>query len=181
MNRGLNMFGMVRMAAAVAVLAAVQLSATPILLNTSPLPGTQPANQGQQTVADWLDSLTPAVNDIGNAADLSVNQGDPAPAGYPSFGANVNPLTLPVGDYDYLVLHWGGKGGGVDLAYDLTGCPDGSTAAFANPVGVNGLSSYRYYNPNGGGDNHVPEAGSTAMMLGTVLASVGLLRRSKKA
>lgn len=156
--------------------ATISASAVPILLNTTPLPGTQPANQGDQTVADWLDSLIPGGDQIGSGANVLVDPGDSAPSGYPTFGSGVTSILLPVGDYDYLVLHWGGSGGGVDYAYDLTQCLDGSSWTFRAEDGRNnGLSSYRFYNPNG--TTQVPDASSSYVLLTIGLSSLAFMRR----
>ena len=148
------------------------VSATPVLLNTTPLPGTQASSQGDAVVAAWLNSLA---GTSFTGSDVSVNNNNTgAPTGYPNFGPNTNPITLPVGDYDYLVLHWGGSGGGVDYAYDLTACADGSTFTFAPLDGRNnGLSSYRFYGPNGS----VPDTGSTLALLGLGVCLIGAAKR----
>jgi hypothetical protein len=148
----------------------------PVLLNTLALPGTQPANAGDGTVADWLDSLIPGGDQIGSGAALLVNKNDVAPSGYPSFGDGVNPITLPLGVYDYLVLHWGGSGGGVFYAYDISAFAPGESYTFAPEDGRNnGLSFYRFYNPST--TTTVPDAGSTLVLFGAGLATLGAFAR----
>ena len=148
----------------------------PVLLNTLPLPGTQPANSGDGTVADWLDSLIPGGDQIGSGANLLVNTGDVPPAPYPSFPADTTSITLPVGFYDYLVLHWGGSGGGVIYAYDISSFAPGDTYTFVAEDGRrNGLSYYRFYNPST--TTRAPDAGSTLALLGVGLATLGAFAR----
>ncbi len=139
---------------------------------------TDPANAGDSTVGTWLYNVANAagspynvgIASIGSSPDLKVNQGDTAPAGFPSFGANVLNLTLPVSGYEYLVLHWGGQGGGVWQAFYLDTNPVGSSFAFTAP-GQNGLSSYAYYSPSG---DSVPDGGSTLALLGAALSGLSL-------
>lgn len=151
------------------------VQADPILLNTLPLPGSQPASQGQQAVADWLDGLLGPGDQIGAAAAVSVDKGGSAPSGFPAFGNGKNPILLPTGGYDFLVLHWGGPGGGKDYAFDLRNCPTSSDWTFSNPVGSNGLSSYRYYNPRQ--PVSTPDSGSVALLMAFTLGGLSFVRR----
>ena len=54
-------------------------------------------------------------------------------------------IVLPTDAYHYLVLHWGGKGGGVYQAWGLGSDAEGS-ATFEAP-GKNALSFYSFYGP----------------------------------
>jgi hypothetical protein len=167
---------------ALAILAlAISVSATPIALTTSlTLP---PANAGDGTIQTWLigvintyntvhgTSLSTAV--VGSHPDVKVNQGGSAPSGYPTFGAGLLSIDLPANLNDYLVLHWGGSGGGVYQAFDLTTIPE--TLDTFNAPGRNGLSSYSFY-----GEAirpPVPEP-STLLTLGSgILGLAGLARK----
>jgi hypothetical protein len=145
--------------------------------------GSSPANSGTGTVQTWLDGLISSYNGannpdlpypVGNEA-FRVNQGDAtAPTGYPTFGANILSITLPGGSYNYVVLHWGGSGGGVYQAY-FVGADTGSDTF--NAPSHNGLSWYDTFTPV----TAVPEpttmiAGAGA--LGLALLGIGRGRRS---
>ena len=99
----------------------------------------------------------------GNPALQSVYSGGPVGA----IAANVEGLsgsiynTLP--GLQYVVLHWGGAGGGSYQAYYLGGL-GGTVYA---PSGAGGLSSARY----------VPDGGSSVMLLGAALSVIAVARR----
>lgn len=50
---------------------------------------------------------------IGATPDVKLNQGDSV-SGFPSFAANTLSITLPMGDYNYVFLHWGGPDADAD-------------------------------------------------------------------
>ncbi len=154
-----------------------------ILLNPS---GSSPANSGTGTIETWLDGLISTYNGannpdlpypVGNEA-FRVNQGDAtAPTGYPTFGANALRITLPVGSYNYVVLHWGGSGGHVCQAY-YVGADTGSDTF--NAPAKKGLSWYDTFTPV----SPVPEP-TTMIVGGLLLLPVGgsvlrNLRRNRK-
>lgn len=83
-------------------------------------------------------------------------------------------IVLPTDAYHYLVLHWGGKGGGVYQAWGLGSDAEGS-ATFEAP-GKNALSFYSYYGPvssvlGEGPLAMVPEP-TTLFLLGFALAGL---------
>lgn len=91
----------------------------------------QPGNDGQGTIGSWLGGVNGLVATY-NAAHpgvtlptsvgselFRVNVPGANQTGY-SVAANKLSITVPtgaVGDYDYLVLHWGGPGGGEIQAF----------------------------------------------------------------
>jgi hypothetical protein len=166
------------LAAAAVFLLAGQSRAVPISLideTTDP----QPSGSGDAVIVAWLNALISDYNaDHGTSLpepvteDFRVNQGDlTAPAGYPTFGAGVLTIAIPAG-YDYIVLHWGGSGGGVYEAYDLIGITGLVTY---NAPGRNGLSWYELLGPG----QSVPEP-ATLLLLGGGLVGLGIFRRKSK-
>jgi hypothetical protein len=158
------------------------LSASAVLIDlTTHAP--QPADNGQATIEGWA-ATTVANYNIAVDPDLPApglqafrvnsipESGSTPPAAYssyPTFG-DVDCLTLPVGDFTYLALHWGGTGGGHHQLFyigDLTG-----SLEFCNLQGKNGLSWYSYFGPRG-----VPDSGSTLILLGAALFGLMLFRR----
>ena len=96
-----------------------------------------------------------------------------------------NGLTIDVMPGAYLVLHYGkgpkgtSKGGGLEAWLVAGGetqvtVPANGTSKF----GKGGISSIREFCPPGG--THVPDSGTTAMLLGSALAGLGLVRRHLK-
>jgi len=165
------------------ILLSLCASATPITLNSGVPP--QPANAGDGTIQAWLiqainnynsvHGTTLSTASVGAHPDVKVNQGASAPAGYPTFGANTLSITLPANLNEYLVFHWGGQGGGVYQAFDLSTIPEGSDT-FTAP-GRNGLSFYSFY----GQAAPVPEPGTLALLGSGMLGLAGVLRRKLKA
>ena len=165
------------------VLLSISASATPITLNAGVPP--QPANAGDGTIQAWLiqainnynsvHGTTLSTASVGAHPDVKVNQGASAPAGYPTFGANTLSITLPANLNEYLVFHWGGQGGGVYQAFDLSTIPEGSDTFMA--PGKNGLSFYSFY----GQAAPVPEPGTLALLGSGMLGLAGVLRRKLKA
>jgi len=165
------------------VLFSIQGWATPILL---PDPG-QPSNAGDGTIQTWLIASINlyntthdpdlSTNSVGAHPDIKVIPGGSAPSGYPTFPipppATLT-ITLPGNLNDYLVFHWGGAGGGVYQAFDLTTIPEESDT-FTAP-GQNGLSFYSFY----GSDPvaQVPEP-ATMFLLGSGLIGLAGYGRKK--
>jgi PEP-CTERM motif len=164
---------------AAVILLSLCASATPITLNGGVAP--QPANAGDSTIQAWLIQTIMAYNtahgtnlstaSVGAHPDVKVIQSGSAPPGYPTFGANTLSITLPANLNEYLVLHWGGSGGGVYQAFDLTTIPELSDTFLA--PGRNGLSFYSFY----GTVAPVPEPGTLALLGSGLVGVAGLLRR----
>lgn len=164
------------------ILLSICVSATPITLNAGGPP--QPANAGDGTIAAWLIKSINTYNtvhgtdlstaSVGFHPDIKVDQGDEwVPAGYPKFGANTLSINLPANQNEYLVLHWGGKGGGVYQAFDLTTFPEVSDTFLA--PGKNGLSFYSFY--GNAAPAAVPEPGTMVLLGSGMLGLASVLRR----
>lgn len=133
------------------VLFSIEGWATPFLL-PSPY---KPSYAGDATIQAWLIASINSYNanhdpdlstsSIGASQDFRVIQGGSAPSGYPSFGAGTLSIKLPGSLSGYLVLHWGGPGGGAYQAYHLT--PIQGSYTFTAP-GKYGLSFYSFYPVN---------------------------------
>ena len=116
-------------------------------------------DMGDTTVENWLKTLIskdtdlPAFENVGPSGD----------------GSGLK-FTFPnTGSCDYLILHWGGKGGGIVQAFYL-GDSEGELE-FKAP-GKNGLSGWRTYNCK-----MVPDGGLTVTLLGLGLLGVGFVQR----
>lgn len=162
-------------------LASLAASASPIQL----FPGvavSEPKNNGDATVAQWVIDTVDAYN---SAKGTSFSTANVDPTGHDA-GADTpsGPLakTLPVSEYDYLVLHWGGNTKHGDVTHQLFylgTCPDGATFEFLAPSG-NGLSYYRFFGP-GAPPSSVPDGGNSLILLGaSALASGWALRRKNR-
>lgn len=164
MNRVLTILGI----GALLITSVASSQAVAIQLAYGPI-NTQPANQGDTTVADWLatvvssyNALTPATLPAPGPQVFRVNQNDVPPAGFPSFGGGLLELDIPAGGYNYLVLHWGGNPNlNTTEAFYIGNDGPGTTLEFPAP-GQNGLSSYSLFGPI----TRVPDAGATALLLG---------------
>jgi VPDSG-CTERM motif len=93
-----------------------------------------------------------------------------------------NPISVMAGSY--LVIHYGkgnngsSTGGGLEFYQVVNGetsvdVPLTGTSSFGN----GGISSIREFCPPG---SHVPDSGTTAMLLGSALTGLGLVRRYLK-
>ena len=109
----------------------------------------------------------------GNIEDLPENAGD---------------QNIDVFPGAYLVVHYGkgsggtGKGGSWEVFLVAGGetnvtVPGTGNVGGPDPFGHGGISSIREFCPPGG---HVPDSGTTAMLLGSALAGLGLVRRYLK-
>lgn len=161
----------------------------PIDLN-KPTPNSVPSSSGEGFVADWLNGLIDIYNEANNA-----NLPKPAVQAFkvnlPEDGPGVTAITLPLGEYQYLVLHWGGQGqngsNGKGPKGATTIVPEvpydafyigGYTGDFTFDYNAkNGLSWYAMYNPI---EHNVPDGGLTAMLLGLGLSGLGASRRFLK-
>ena len=98
---------------------------------------------------------------------------------------NGNSPSVDVTGFDYAVIHYGagkggtkGSGGGVAF-FQIDG--DGFVTFPANgsgPNGKGGISSIDLFKCEG--DHNVPDTGATAMLLGSALTGLGLVRRYLK-
>jgi len=173
--------------ASVLLLGVSQAGAAPILLGES----THLHNAGDATIQKWLTGVITQYNDkfgtgystevVGNHPDLKVegngNGELSSVAGRKSKDeakskTETLQIVLPTDAYHYLVLHWGGKGGGV---YQAWGLGSEGRATFEAP-GRNGLSFYSFYGPitsapGKGPIAMVPEP-TTLFLLGFALAGL---------
>ena len=143
--------------------------ATPILLGEAAKKTL--GNVGDSTIRDWLKDLLTDYNSL-HKTTLPVDVVGASPDVKVDSGSGPLRITLPVGAYDYLVIHWGGQHGGVVEAYDLIGNTGNYT--FQSPA--NGLSFYSFY---GRESSAVPEP-STMFLLGSGMVGVVALRRKFK-
>jgi hypothetical protein len=172
MNTLRNILGAVAMACSIA-----SAVADPILIGSTPK--SVLGDVGDATILNWLNGLiSPSITVL----DFKVDEDNPPPAGFPAIGGS--PTSIPVNIDDYLVLHWGGPGGGTVVAYNIIGCT--GNFSFSDPVPPpNGLSSYAYFgdsgprNPPPPGGGTVPDAGTSLMLLGTSLISLRALVRGQ--
>jgi len=162
---------------AVLVLFSCHAWATPIDLSSY---GSPPSDDGDGTIQTWLTGLINNYNmdngaslptsGVGAHPDLKVDTGGSAPSGYPTFGSGTLSITLPTDDYSYVVLHWGGSGGGVYQAFDLLTISE--TSDIFNAPGNNGLSSYAFYGPL----SSVPEP-DKLLLIGAGLVGLAVFRK----
>lgn len=169
----LNVF----LAAAFLIFFSCPAGATPISLMDDD--DAAPWNAGRGSVAQWLNQLIKDYNADNHQAlptDVSsvfrVESSSDVPSGFPSFGPRTLSIDIPA-NYNYLVLHWGGKKGENYEAYDLIGLS--GTITFSNPK--YGLSWYEFFGaPN---TSAVPEP-ATLLLIGSGLAGVVVFRRQFK-
>lgn len=166
-----------------AVLAAASASASRIELATITANDITPGNGlGKDNVEDWLASLVGSYN-AANNPDLpapgdeivSVNTDDSAPAPYPTFPDDTNSISIPTGDYNYVVFHWGGGAGGGKLQAFYIGGSALSSEVFDTPN--RGLSFYRLYGPIA--NDPIPDSGATLAFLGAGLIGLAAISRRK--
>ncbi len=123
-----------------------------IELNNSP----QPGNQGQGTIESWLSGIITTYNGV-NEPDLpapgsqvfrvnktggSPDTPPPAYSSFPVFGEDKLSIEVPTSGFNYIVLHWGGQGGGTTEAFYIG--DETNPLVFGAP-GKNGLSSYSLF------------------------------------
>jgi VPDSG-CTERM motif len=101
-------------------------------------------------------------------------------------GAFGNPITNPISVMAgaFLVIHYGkgndgsAKGGGLEFYHVINGETSVDVPLFGtSPFGNGGISSIREFCPPG---TQVPDSGTAAMLLGSALAGLGLVRRHLK-
>ena len=93
-------------------------------------------------------------------------------------------LTVDVMAGSFIVIHFGkgnegsSKGGGFEIYQVINGETSVTLPAFGtNAFGTGGISSAREFCPPG---TNVPDSGTTAMLLGSALTGLGLVRRYLK-
>ena len=107
--------------------------------------------------------VTRSMNDFGSLPG-------PATLALKGTGTTINLGTQ--GTYDYLFAHYGGPGGGfAEVWYvgNLSGTISIPSIGFGH-----GLSGWALFTVSGGA---VPDGGTTAMLLGTALGALGIVRR----
>jgi hypothetical protein len=163
--------------------------------------GIQPGGQEARDVIMVNNLLTVALNtqsstlpgDVGDLYQRSGNVFSPLPAATATGavsasgiadGAVLLDITL-TSSFRYLVAAYDGPNGGVEV-WDIAGIASGSTISiprYAAPIGVNGqlqqsdafrMTGWTLLNPGG---NSLPDGGTTALLLGTALAGLGVLKR----
>jgi hypothetical protein len=143
---------------------------------------------GDANVLAWLTGDVAAYN-TAHATSYPVPTGNLTGAPLEKVNVPTSPslssLTLTLGSYDYLFLHWGGQGGGTEQAYYIGGS-SGSFDFLAPPGGppaIGGLSFYSFYGPTPEVPTRsVPDAGGTFASLGLAcLCLMGFARKTKLA
>jgi hypothetical protein len=144
-------------------------------------------------------TLDPSLTFVGAVAKIGSNSPPANLAALTSFGINTSGFFLendfsnlgsPVSDTPgcYIVVHYGtGEGGsnpGGSLEFFLVNpgftsdlLPQFGNVGGPDPFGHGGISSAREFCPEG---THVPDGGTTAMLLGAGLSALGLVGRFLK-
>jgi|DewCreStandDraft_5_1066085.scaffolds.fasta_scaffold00233_18 hypothetical protein len=155
--------------------AAAATQALPIRLDDPPPSGVQsePNNQGDGTVRNWLQDL---VNGYNNANDPDLPAVANGPAVDVTTPGSPTSLTINVLGYLYLTAHWGqGQTADHTQAWYLGGTTTSFTLTAPGQNGRNGLSGYRLWNPV-----RVPDGGGTLALLGIgLLALAGYARQRR--
>lgn len=143
--------------------------------NVIAAPDSAIANYGDTVVYNWLTANISSYNTLNSASlpTLVINPYLSKTSGtFPS-----GPQSISLNGADYIFLHWGGQGGGWLQAYYTAGLTGNFSFAPppGNPPTVGGLSFYSVYGAR------VPDGGSTALLLGSALAGLGLIRRKLSA
>lgn len=156
----------------------------------------QPKNSGDANILNWLNSSITIYNESNNS-DLPIasaalvnfknNQGDNnGTSGYPTFGEDITSITIPIGGYNYVALHWGGSNKKSNKASNQTPSYQAfyignlgsgtSTFDFSNKD-KHGLSWYAMFNPTTPISRKVPDGGTTFISLGGALLGLASIRR----
>jgi hypothetical protein len=131
---------------------------------------------GDATVLSWLTSDVTAYNGLhGTSLVAPVANADGTPLSKITTGSGPSTISVTLsGSYGYMVLHWGGQGGGTEQAYALNGFI--GTFEFDAPPGgpplIGGLSFYSSYGGSNPPRTNVPDGANTGIILG--LACLGL-------
>jgi hypothetical protein len=120
---------------------------------------------GANTV--YTRSLNPFSLATANATGASGASG----TGLNIVGANVE-ITLGTG-FTYLVAKWDGPNGGA-MVYDIAGLSAGTVIDVPNVAFGHGMTGFTLLD---GTTNHVPDGGTTVLLLGAALSGLGLIRR----
>jgi hypothetical protein len=118
---------------------------------------------GQVVIGPHTIQVTRSMNDFGPLPG-------PATLALRGKGTSINLGTQ--GTYDYLFAHYGGPGGGTGEVWyvgDLSGIISIPAIGFGH-----GLSGWALFTTPGGA---VPDGGTTAILLGTALGALGIVRR----
>jgi hypothetical protein len=173
---------------AASVAFAATASAVPLRIDVAPWAPpapVDPSSAGDANVIAWLQAVVDSFNalngpgaplpTVGATAVQASNNGvDPDGAGpFPGYGTGTLSLSLPLSSYTYLALRWGGGQDGDNWQAFYIGAETGSFTF--NAPGQNGLSDYRLYNART--STAVPDGGSGALLLGSALLSIGLIKR----
>ena len=166
------------------VLLSFQAWATPTELASVPFGDV--GNAGDGTIQAWLIAVIGNYNtthdpdlptgSVGATPDVKVITDGPSPGDppYPTFGAGTLTINLPGNLNDYLVLHWGGSGGGTFQAFDLTTIPE--VLDTFNAPGQNGLSFYSFYG-DGNGNAPIPEPATMLLLSSGLIGLAGYGRK----
>jgi VPDSG-CTERM motif len=164
--------------AAVTVALTLSAKADLVFLGAEAFPGDNSPANNLIELQNFTQTLIPPIDTTGfvlcdNIEDLPEDAGD---------------QTITVMDGEFLVVHYGtGKGGSnpggsleffqVQNGETQVTVPGNGNVAGDDPFGHGGISSIRGFCPPG---THVPDSGTTAMLLGSALAGLGLVRRYLK-
>ena len=140
-------------------------------------PASQLGSFGDSTVFSWLTTDAAAFNTAsGTAYPVPTANPDGTPLTKVNTPLGGSSVTLTVPSQEYVVLHWGGQGGGwaqafynpgADIDYTFNAPPGGA------PL-VGGISFYSSYGPGGGS---VPDGGASILLLGAAMGGLVLMRR----
>ena len=170
------------MAVAVGLLSLSAVAIPSRLDNSAPL---DPVNSQDATVKGWIQDLVnhnnnvsgnPHIPNVGNSIfKASMLGDDPDGSGpLPAFTPGMRHLTLPLGTYSYVALHWGGGRGSWEAYY----IGDNSGSYTFDAPNRNGLTSYLVFSPTTSG---IPDGGATMAMFGLAMLALGRLNRSRLA
>lgn len=140
------------------------------------------SSYGDSTVFNWLKGDVTAYNTLHGSTLVAPTAGSgSAPlAKTDTESLKLSSITLNLNNnYDYIVLHWGGQGGGWVQAFNIAGLT-GSFEFDAPPGGhpaVGGLSFYSFYGPTTPTTNsRVPDTTQTGFLFGAACAGLVAMR-----
>jgi len=111
-----------RLVPLLSLLGTLAVNATPVSIDTLNLAQFPSFGDGnvqsgiQSAITAWNATHDPDLpsTGIGATSDIKLNQAEVV-AGFPTFGTGTLQISLPMGEYNYLFLHWGGPN--VDVFY----------------------------------------------------------------